>query len=117
MILEMPVFFAQAQGQGLIGMVPFLLVIFIFYFLVIRPQQSEQKSHQTLLASLKKDDRVTTTGGLHGKIVEVKEHLVVLEVADRVRVIIDKPSVKQRLTEGDSAASTQEPTAGASKGS
>ena len=117
MIREMPVFLAQAQGQGLIGMVPFLLVIFIFYFLVIRPQQTDQKNHQTLLASLKKDDRVTTTGGLHGKVVEVREHLVVLEVADRVRVIIDKPSVKQRLTEADSEASTKEPAAGASKGS
>jgi hypothetical protein len=67
MNLEMPVFLAQAQGQGLIGMVPFLLVIFIFYFLVIRPQQTDQKNHQTLLASLKKDDRVSTTGGLHGQ--------------------------------------------------
>jgi preprotein translocase subunit YajC len=112
-----PPFLAQAQGQGLIGMVPFLLVIFIFYFLVIRPQQTDQKNHQTLLASLKKDDRVTTTGGLHGKVVEVRDHLVVLEVADRVRVIIDKPSVKQRLTEADSEASTKEPTAGAGKGS
>ena len=117
MIYAPPFFLAQAQGQGFIGMVPFLLVIFIFYFLVIRPQQTEQKNHQTLLASLKKDDRVTTTGGLHGKIVEVKDHLVVLEVADKVRVIIDKPSVKQRLTEADSAASTKEPAAGASKGS
>ena len=114
---EMPVFLAQAQGQGLIGMVPFLLVIFIFYFLVIRPQQTDQKNHQTLLASLKKDDRVSTTGGLHGKIDEVRDHLVVLEVAPKVLVIIDKTSIKQRLTEGDSAASTQEPTAGASKGS
>ena len=117
MIREMPVFLAQAQGQGLIGMVPFLLVIFIFYFLVIRPQQTDQKNHQTLLASLKKDDRVTTTGGLHGKIVEVKEHLVVLEVARNVVVIIEKSSIKQRLSGVDSAASNQEPTAGASKGS
>jgi preprotein translocase subunit YajC len=117
MTLKLPFFLAQAQGQGFIGMVPFLLVIFIFYFLVIRPQGQEQKNHQALLASLKKDDRVTTTGGLHGKIVEVKDHLVVLEVADKVRVIIDKPSVKQRLTEADSAASTKEPAAGASKGS
>jgi len=112
-----PVFLAQAQGQGLIGMVPFLLVIFIFYFLVLRPQQTEQKNHQALLASLKKDDRITTTGGLHGKIDEVREHLIVLEVAPKVLVIIDKPSVKQRLTEADSAASTKEPAAGASKGS
>ena len=116
MIRELPVFLAQAQAQW-ISMVPFLAVIAIFYLLVIRPQQTEQQNHKTMLASLKKDDRVTTMGGLHGKIVEVKEHLVVLEVADRVRVIIDKPSVKQRLTEGDSAASPQEPTAGASKGS
>ena len=117
MNFEMPVCLAQAQGQGLIGMVPFLLVIFIFYFLVIRPQQTEQKNHQTLLASLKKDDQVVTVGGLFGKITQVKDHIVEMEVADRVRVIIDKPSIKRRVTEGDSAASTQEPTAGASKGS
>jgi preprotein translocase subunit YajC len=117
MNFPMPIFVAQAQGQGLISMVPFALVIFIFYFLVIRPQNTEQKNHQALLAALKKDDRVATTGGLHGKIVEVKEHLVVLEIADKVRVIIDKPSVKKRMTEADSAASTKEPEAGASKGS
>jgi len=58
-----------------------------------------------------------TVGGLFGKITQVKDHIVEMEVADRVRVIIDKPSIKRRVTEGDSAASTQEPTAGASKGS
>jgi preprotein translocase subunit YajC len=117
MIPTLPVFVAQAQSQGLIGMVPLVLVLFIFYFLVLRPQNQEHKNHQALLASLKKDDRVATTGGLHGKVYEVRDHLVVLEIADKVRVIIDKASVKQRLTDGDSAASTKEPDTGASKGS
>jgi preprotein translocase subunit YajC len=118
MIVASSLFVAQAgpSSGGLVGMVPFVLVLFIFYFLVIRPNQTEQRDHASLLASLKKDDRIATTGGLHGKIVEVKEHLVVLEIADRVRVIIDKPSVKRRLEEAGAEKAPDKTKPDAQKG-
>jgi len=68
----------------------------IFYFLLIRPQQKEQKEHQTLLGALQKGDRVATASGMHGKVWEVRDAEVVLEVADKVRIIVDKSAIKRK---------------------
>ena len=61
------------QGSPLLGMLPFIMIMPIFYFLLIRPQQKKQKLFQALLSKLKKDDRIVTSGGIHGLIVAVKE--------------------------------------------
>lgn len=74
----------------------------IFYFLMIRPQQQEQKKQADLHAGLKKDDKVVTVSGLHGTVHEVRASTVVLEVADRVRIEVDKEAVK-RKADDDSA--------------
>jgi preprotein translocase subunit YajC len=88
---------AQASpGSGPLGFVPFILILAIIYFMVLRPQQQEQKQHQALLASLQKGDRVVTSSGLHGRIHEVGEKEITLEIADKVRVTIDRVSVKRR---------------------
>ena len=71
-------------------------VFFIMYFLVIRPQKKEQDAHQQLLASLQKGDRVVTASGIHGEIHEVSEREVVLEVADKVRLTLDKDTVRRK---------------------
>ena len=73
------------------------VILAIFYFLLIRPQQKEAKEHQALLAGLSKGDRVVTSSGLHGKVFSVEEAEVVVEVAEKVRVTIDKASVKRKL--------------------
>lgn len=88
---------APSAGGGLMGTLPMMgAILAIFYFLVIRPQQKEQKQHQELLATLKKGDPVVTVSGLHGKVFEVRDAVVVIEVADKVRVTVDKASVKRR---------------------
>lgn len=87
---------AAGPGGGLMQIVPFVAILAIFYFLVIRPQQREQAAHRELLSGLKKGDQVVTISGLHGKIWEVRDNEVVLEIADKVRVNIDKVSVKRR---------------------
>ena len=69
----------------------------IFYFLLIRPQQKEAKQQQELLSGLQKGDQVVTASGLHGTVFEVRDAEVVLEIADRVRVTVDKPSVKRKV--------------------
>ena len=69
----------------------------IFYFLLIRPQQKEAKAQQELLGALQKGDRVATASGLHGTVWEVRDLEVVLEIAERVRVTVDKPSVKRKV--------------------
>ena len=78
---------APGGVSGLSGMIfPLVLMFVIFYFLLIRPQQKKQKDHQNLLQSLKKGDKVITSGGLYGIVVKVTEKDVILEVAEKVNL-------------------------------
>ena len=88
-----------AEGQGgmggmLVGLLPFFLIFAIFYFLVIRPQAKRQRETQAMLASLKQGDRVVTSGGLYGTVMSVKsDAVVVLKIADQVKVEVAKASI------------------------
>jgi preprotein translocase subunit YajC len=73
--------------------VPMIVMVAIFYFLLIRPQQRKAKEHRQLLENLKRGDRVVTNGGLIGTIVNIEEQLVILEVADKVRVEVARPYI------------------------
>ncbi len=81
---------AAQQGGGSQNMIsmlfPFVLIFGVMYLLLIRPQQKKQKKHQEMLKSLKKGDKVITSGGLYGIIVKVTERDVILEVADKVNL-------------------------------
>lgn len=81
-----------AQG-GLAPFIPFVLIIVIFYFLLIRPQQKKAKEHQTFLANLQKGNAVVTSGGLHGKITGLTDTAVTLEIADNVRVKVARSHI------------------------
>lgn len=71
-----------------------ILIIFgIFYFLLVRPQMKRQKEHAKMLESLRKGDRVITTGGLHGTIVGIKDDVAVLKIAEDVKVEVSKNAV------------------------
>jgi len=85
---------APGQGGGAFGGLFMILIIFgIFYFLLVRPQMKRQKEHTKMLESLKKGDKVITTGGLHGTIVGVKDDIAVLKIADEVKVEVSKSCV------------------------
>ncbi len=77
--------------------IPFLLMLAVFYFVLIRPQVQERNAHEQMLDKLVKGDRVATTGGMHGKVVSVAEHTVVVEIAKNTHVTLDKPSVVRKL--------------------
>jgi preprotein translocase subunit YajC len=77
---------AQGQGGGLIGFLPLILIFVIFYFLLIRPQQKRAKELKAMLDSLKKGDKVITSGGEYGVIEEVKQNTVIVKIAENVRV-------------------------------
>ena len=84
-LLEAP---AQSGGMGSILMI--VALIAIFYFFMIRPQSKKQKEVKKFREGLKSGDKVTTAGGIHGRIREVKKNgTVLLEIADGVRIIID----------------------------
>lgn len=97
----------QASAGGLLDSLPMLVAIFlIFYFLVIRPQQQDQKRAQEMLAGLQKGDYVVTSSGLHGRIAEVQTDTLIVEIADKVRVTLDKGAVKRKLTPADPAGAS-----------
>jgi preprotein translocase subunit YajC len=79
-----------AKYQGFIMMAA---IVAIFYFLMIRPQQKKQKAIQKAREALKAGDKVLTAGGIHGRIKEVSDTTILIEVADGVRIRVDKGSV------------------------
>ena len=72
---------------------PFVLVIGIFYFLIIRPMRKRQKKMDTLITGLKNGDKVITSGGIHGTIAGIRENTFVLKVADQVKIEVTKSAV------------------------
>ena len=90
-----------AGGPGMQSLIFLLLIIVVFYFFMIRPQVKKQKEATNFRSGLKKGDKVTTTGGIYGKINDVKERTVTLEIADNVLVKVDKTAVTADL--GDQA--------------
>lgn len=80
----------QGQGGGFLGLLPLVLIFVIFYFLLIRPQQKRAKEHKTMLDSLKKGDKIVTSGGVYGVVEEVRQNTVTVKVAENVRVKFGK---------------------------
>jgi len=95
--------FAQtAPGIGgpgpMMTLFPFILIFVIMYFMVIRPQQKKAKDHREMLNKLKKNDEVMTSGGIYGKVIDLKEHVVTLEVAPNVRIRVARPQIATVVT-------------------
>ncbi len=84
---------SEGGGGGFMMFVPIILVFVVFYFLLIRPQQKKQKQHQQLLSGLRKGDKVVTNGGIYGTIVDAKEHVIVLKIAEDVKIEVVKSAV------------------------
>ena len=79
---------------GILGMIiPFGLIILVFYFLIIRPQNKKQKETKEMLSALKKNDKVVTVGGIRGTVVTVKEDSIVVRVDDNVKLEFNKSAV------------------------
>ncbi len=75
------------------------LIALIFYFFMIRPQTKRQKEIQKQREAMKKGDKVITSGGIYGKVKDVKETTITLEIADNVRITVDKNSVFATATD------------------
>jgi preprotein translocase subunit YajC len=73
--------------------VPMIFMVVIFYFLLIRPQQKKAKEHKALLDNLKKGDRVISSGGIIGTIVNIDDQIVNVEIADKVRIEMARPYI------------------------
>jgi preprotein translocase subunit YajC len=85
---------AAAGGENsYMGIIMIVAMIAIFYFFMIRPQQKRQKDLQKTREAMKVGDKVITAGGIHGRIKEVAETSMLIEIADGVRIRVDKASV------------------------
>jgi preprotein translocase subunit YajC len=91
---------AAPAGGGLSMIVMMVAFIAIFYFLLIRPQQKKAKEHQAMVQKLSAGDEVVTSGGILGKIVEVSDSFITLEIADGVRVKVQKFQVTSLIPKG-----------------
>ncbi|MBS2100040.1 preprotein translocase subunit YajC [Carboxylicivirga linearis] len=90
---------AAEGGNPLLNFAPFILIIVVFYFFMIRPQMKRQKELRKYREALKKGDKVITTGGIYGKVSEVKDAHVIVEIADNVKVKMDKSAIVMDMTD------------------
>lgn len=101
-LLQAPVA-ANPQQGGYSSIILIVLMIVVFYFFMIRPQMKKQKEMKRFRDSIKNGDKVITAGGIYGKVKEVKETVIVLEIADNVRISIDKGSVYPNAADSNAA--------------
>src|SRR5579863_7214071 len=100
---------ASSGSLGLLGFAPLIFIFAIFYFLLIMPQQRNQKKWQQMLGELKTGDKVVTSGGLRGTIISLKDDAIQLRVPpDNLRIEVTRASVA-------SVSTPEEPAAAATK--
>lgn len=89
------------QGNPIMSLLPFLVIILVMYLLMIRPQAKKQKEKQQMLKELKPGDEVLTIGGLYGKIegVREKEGILIIKIAKDVKVHITRAAVAEKLVD------------------
>lgn len=92
---------AQAPPQqSMLGMfLPLVLIIVVFYFFMIRPQMKRQKETQKFRDALQRGDKVVTSGGIYGRIDEIKDQIIFLEVAPNVKLKVDKSVVLKDMSD------------------
>ena len=72
---------------------PLIFIFAIFYFMIIRPQQKREKDRRTMLAKLKEGDEVVTIGGIFGKILNLKDDVVTLDVGDKIKIKVTRSAI------------------------
>lgn len=94
---------AQAGGEAggsLFSLLPLVVIFVLFYFLLIRPQQKRAKQHKEMVAALKKGEEIVTNGGLLGKVIDVDDNFVTVEIASGLNVRIQRQAVAQVMPKG-----------------
>ena len=100
---------AQAAGQaapgglfggGLLGMLPMSAIIGVMYFLMIRPQMKRAKEHKAMLEKLSRGDEVLTNGGVAGTVTDLGDNFITVEIADNVRIRVQKGAIANVLPKG-----------------
>jgi len=88
------------QSGGLLSLLPLFILFAVFWFFLIRPQMKQAKEHRSMVTALAKGDEVVTNGGMLGKIKEVGDNFIVLEIAKEIQVKIQKNAISTILPKG-----------------
>jgi len=90
---------APAEGgrapNPIASLLPFVLMLLVLYLLILRPQIKKQKAHQRMIDELEKGDQIVTSGGIHGIIQSIKDDVIVLKVAENVKIEVSRTAVAQ----------------------
>lgn len=89
-----------AAPNPLMQFLPLVLLVILFYFMLIRPQMKRSREHRDMLGSLAKGDEVVTSGGLAGKVANIGEAYVTVEIADNVTIKVQKAAISSVLPKG-----------------
>lgn len=96
----------QAGGSaGIMGFLPMILIIVVFYFFMIRPQMKKAKDHKKYIQELNVNDKVVTTAGIHGRIVEIAETTFLVDVGSGIKIRFDKSAIALDASKTQNAAS------------
>ena len=90
--------FLEVAGGGIGSFLPFILIIVVFYFFMIRPQMKRQKDEKSFRSDIRKGQRVVTNGGMHGKIVEMNDSHITLEVQNGIKIKMERGSISKELS-------------------
>jgi preprotein translocase subunit YajC len=107
---------AGQGGGGFSAFIPLILMFAIFYFLLIRPQQKKTKQHREMIGNLKKGDRIITSGGLHGRVTGTTDTTLTVEIAEKVRVKVNRANVMAVTQSGTQPAPVKDEKAESEKG-
>ncbi|HJL56787.1 MAG: preprotein translocase subunit YajC [Arenicellales bacterium] len=94
---------AQAGGDAggsLFSLLPLVVIFILFYFLLIRPQQKRAKQHKEMVTALKKGEEIVTNGGLLGKVTDLDDNFITLEIASGLNAKVQRQSVAQVMPKG-----------------
>jgi len=83
----------ESADGGWMSMLPLFLILIVFYFFFIRPQTKKNKEQKKFREALKKGEKVITIGGLHGKILEVKETTIIMEAGNQLKLTVEKSAI------------------------
>ncbi|MDE7074290.1 MAG: preprotein translocase subunit YajC [Odoribacter sp.] len=93
----------QNPNSGFMSFLPLILIIVVFWFFMIRPQMKRQKELKNFRDALKKGDKIVTTGGIYGKVLEIGDYYIIMEVEGQNRLKVDKSAVIKDMTDATPA--------------
>ena len=89
------IFLQATNSSGIASFLPFILIMIVIYFFMIRPQINRQKAEEEFQNKLQKGNKIITIGGIHGIIVRIQESNIILEISEKTQIVIDRQSISR----------------------